>query len=316
MTTWTKRRIQVSAFAVAVVLIALVGAHLALRRPAPTTEIPRAAAHARVQQQGEPRPDVPEPATPEWLDARPLDQLLKLARCIERSRGDSVGRAYPRSLAAVERLACAASSGYDEHHFVYYTPPPGKPDPWRARGFTLEVEAVWDSTDEPVKRDIPATRSYLIDREGRIHVTSARRRATASDSTLPMCERGSAGTTDCQPFLPRQRWGIRPQVPVAYLSASRDTVRRGHAVEVSIEFDPFSPIDRLVSYSITWSEGARPSTRPLTDRKGWPARGLSAVGFREKHVYADTGQKVIEVVLRTAGGERYTANDTVIVRPR
>lgn len=316
MTTWTKRRIQGSAFAVAVVLIALVGAHVALRRQATPVPILRVPAPAVVQQQGAPRPDVPERATPEWLEARPLDQLLKLARCIERSRGDSVGRAYPRSLAAVERLSCAASTGYDEHHFVYYTPPRGKSDPWRARGFTLEVEAVWDSTDEPVQRDIPATRSYLIDMEGRIHVTSERRRATASDSTLPLCQRGSAGETDCQPFLPRQRWGVRPQIPVAYLSASRDTISRGRPVEISVEFDPFSPIDRLASYSIAWSERARPSARQLTERKGWPARGLSAVGFREKHVYADTGQQVIQVVLRTAGGERYSAFDTVVVRPR
>ena len=316
MPTWSKRRIRISTFAVPMVAIALVGAGVTLRRPAHVAEAPRSPAPASVQQQGAPRPDVPERTAPEWLEARPLDQLLKLARCIERSRGDSVGRTYPRSLAAVERLVCAASSGYDDHHFVYYTPPRGKSDPWRARGFTLEVEAVWDSTDEPVKRDIPATRSYLIDTAGRIHVTSDRRRATASDPALPMCESGSAGATDCQPFLPRQRWGVRPQIPVAYLSASRDTIRKGRPLEVSIEFDPFSPIDRLGSYSITWSEGARPSTQHLTDQKGWPTRGLTAVGFREKHVYSDTGQKVITVVLRTTGGERYNAYDTVVVRPR
>jgi hypothetical protein len=313
MATSLNRRPLIIALA-AVAVVSLTAAGIVARRATRDAEVQRPP--ATVQLQGAPQPGVVERPAPEWLEARPLDQLLKLARCIERSRGDSVGRAYPRSLAAVEGLACAASTGYDEHHFVYYTPPRGKPDPWRARGFTLEVEAVWDSTDEPVKRDIPATRSYLIDTAGRIHVTSERRRATASDPALPMCERGSTGAADCQPFLPRQRWGVRPQIPVAYLGANRDTVRKGRPLEVSIEFDPFSPIDRLVSYSITWNEGARPSTQHLTDRKGWPARGLTAVGFREKHVYADTGQKVIEVVLRTTGGERYTAHDTIVVRPR
>jgi len=317
MTTSTKRRIQVSAFAVAVVVIALAGVQVALRLPARFARAPHPPAPATVLQQGAPKAAVPEPAAPEWLEARPLEQLLKLARCIERSRGDSVGRSYPRSLEAVERLACAASSGYDDHHFVYYTPPGGKSDPWRARGFTLEVEAVWDSTDEPVKRDIPATRSYLVDAAGRIHVTNERRRATASDPALPMCEAGTPTIgVDCQPFLPRQRWGVRPQLPVAYISASRDTIRKGRPLELSIEFDPFSPIDRVTSYSIAWSDGARPATRHLTEREGWPRRGLTAVGLREKHVYADTGQMVIEVVLHTVGGERYASHDTVVVRPR
>jgi hypothetical protein len=250
------------------------------------------------------------------MDARPLEQLIALARCIERSRGDSIGRAYPRSLAAVERLACASASGYDEHHFVRYSPPHGRADPWRARGFTLEVEAAWDSSDEPVTRDVPATRSYLIDSAGYIHVTSEHRRATASDPRLPMCEPGHYGTVDCQPYLPRQRWGVRPQLPGASITAARDTVRKGRPLELSLDFVPFSSIDRLVSYSIAWSAGAKPTVRRLTERQGWPARGRSAVGFRVSHVYADTGQKVIEVVFRTTGGERWVQQDTVQVTRR
>jgi hypothetical protein len=313
MTSPNRRAVVVAL--VAVVVVALLAAGVAALRT--TNGAPARAVPAPVQQQGAPRTVVVAPTTPEWLDARPLDQLLKLARCIERSRGDSVARAYPRSLAAVERLACSASSGYDDHHFVYYTPPRGKSDPWRARGFTLEVEAVWDSTDEPVKRDIPATRSYLIDSAGRIHVTSERRRATASDPVLPMCELGNAGGgPDCQPFRPRQRWGVRPQLPGAYVTAKHDTIRKGRTLDIVMDFDPLSPIDRLVSYSISWSEHARPTVRRLTERQGWPRRGMTAVGFREKHVYADTGQKIIEVVFHTVGGERYVSRDTVVVRPR
>lgn len=314
MTTSPHRRNLVLALA-AVVVVAAVAAGLRWRRASSVADAP--AVPVLVQQQGAPRPVVATTPAPEWLDAHPLDQLLKLARCIERSRGDSVGRAYPRSLAAVENLSCAASSGYDDHHFVYYTPPRGKSDPWRARGFTLEVEAVWDSTDEPVKRGIPATRSYLIDSGGRIHVTGERRRATPSDSTIPMCELGTYSSgAECQPYLPRQRWGVRPQLPGVYVTASRDTVRKGRSVDVTMEFDALSPIDRLTSYSIAWSEGARSSTHRLTARQGWPRRGMTAVGFRQKHTYADTGQKVIEVVFHTAGGERYVSRDTVVVRPR
>lgn len=288
---------------------------IAVRRP------PRVAALERrptVQLQGTPAPPAVErPAPPpSWMDARPLDQLVALARCIERSRGDSIGRGYPRSLADVERLACASATGYDDHHFVRYTPPRHRADPWRARGFTLEIEAAWDSTDEPVKRDVPATRSYLIDTAGYIHATSEHRRATASDPVLPMCEAGHAGAVDCQPFLPRQRWGVRPQLPGASVTSARDSVRKGKALDVSLDFLPFSPIDRLQSYSIAWSADAKPKAQRLTPRQGWPVRGRSAVGFRLKHTYADTGQKVIEVVFRTIGGEKYVRQDTVQVTRR
>jgi hypothetical protein len=40
------------------------------------------------------------------------------------------------------------------------------------------------------------------------------------------------------------------------------------------------------------------------------------VGFRAKHVYADTGQKIIEAVFTTMGGERYVRQDTLQVTPR
>lgn len=310
----SRRKLLVSTAAAAVIVAASLAVFVAVHR---TTRVatpePRSAA---VRQQGAPQLVAAESPAPAWMDARPLEQLVALARCIERSRGDSIGRAYPRSLADVERLACASSSGYDEHHFVRYSPPRGRADPWRARGFTLEVEAAWDSTDEPVQRDLPATRSYLLDRSGYIHVTSEHRRATAADPMLPPCEAGHFGEVDCQPFLPRQRWGVRPQLPGASITASRDTVRKGRPLSVALDFLPFSEIDRLLSYSISWSAGAKPTTHKLTARQGWPARGRSAVGFRLTHSYADTGQKVMEVVFATVGGERYVRQDTVQVTRR
>lgn len=317
MTTSTKRRIQVSAFAAAGVVIALVVAGIATRyRSARVTVAAAAQRQPVVQLQAEPRPLPAEPSAPQWLDAHPLDQLLALARCIERSRGDSVGRAYPRSLAAVERLPCASSSGYDDHHFVRYTPPRGAPDKWRARGFTLAVEAAWDSSDEPVKRDIPATRSYLIDASGYIHVTSEHRRATDRDPRLRMCEGARAEGEECQPYLPRQRWGVRPQLPGVFVAAMRDSVRKGKPLDVTLDWTPFSGLDRLTSYSIAWSADAKPTVKHLSARQGWPSRGRAAVGFHLKHVYADTGQKVIEVVFTSAEGKRYVQQDTVQVTKR
>lgn len=318
MTTSTKRRIQVSAFAVAVVVGAVLSAVgiVVRRRAASDTHVAVVQRQPVVQLQGEPKPLPAEPAAPQWLDAHPLDQLLALARCIERSRGDSVGRAYPRSLAAVERLACASSSGYDDHHFVRYTPPRGTPDKWRARGFTLEVEAAWDSSDEPVQRDIPATRSYLIDASGYIHVTSEHRRATDRDPRLRMCQGMRAEGEECQPYLPRQRWGVRPQLPGAFVAALRDSVRKGKPLEVTLDWTPFSGLDRLTSYSIAWSASAKPTVKHLSAKQGWPARGRAAVGFHLKHAYADTGQKVIEVVFTTAEGQRYVQQDTVQVTKR
>ena len=314
MTTSTKRRIQVSASAVAVVLVALAAAGIAARRrPSRVADVER---RPVVQLQAEPTPVVAERPAPQWLDARPLDQLLALARCIERSRGDSVGRAYPRSLTAVERLSCASSSGYDDHHFVRYTPPRGVADKWRARGFTLEVEAAWDSTDEPVKRDIPATRSYLIDASGYIHVTSEHRRATERDARLRMCAGSRAEGEECQPYIPRQRWGVRPQLPGVFVAALRDSVRKGKPLDVTLDWTPFSGLDRLTSYSVAWSANAKPALKHLTERQGWPARGRAAVGFHLKHVYADTGQKVIEVVFTTVEGQHYVQQDTVQVTRR
>jgi hypothetical protein len=315
MTMSSRRKLLLSATTGAVIVAALVAAFVvATRRPTGVATAVRAP--AVVQQQGAPQPVVAEPPAPSWMDAHPLEQLVALARCIERSRGDSIGRAYPRSLADVERLACASSSGYDEHHFVRYTPPRGRADPWRARGFTLEVEAAWDSSDEPVKRDVPATRSYLLDTSGHIHVTSEHRRARVADPVLPPCEPGHFGEIDCQPYLPRQRWGVRPQLPGASITISRDTIRKGRPLDVSLDFLPFSEIDRLTSYSIAWSAGAKATKHTLTARQGWPARGRSAVGFRLTHTYADTGQKVMEVVFSTVGGERYVRQDTVQVTRR
>jgi len=311
MSPSTVRRIQVSVIAVAVVSIALAGVRVFEWHRAPAA--PAVEHHAIVKLQGEPAPAPVPPPAPAWMESRPLDQLLALARCIEHSRGDSVGWAYPRSLAAVERLACASSSGYDDHHFVRYTPPRGRADKWRARGFTLEVEAAWDSTDEPVKRDIPATRSYLIDASGWIHVTGEHRRATVKDPRLPMCDPMRPDGADCQPYLPRQRWGVRPQLPGASINILRDTVRQGKPLRVALDFTPFSGLDRLVSYSITWSEKARPTVKHLTERQGWPARGRGGVGFHLEHVYADTGQKVIEAVFTTLEGAHYARQDTVQV---
>ena len=317
MTTSTKRILQVSASAVVVLLATVAAVGLVTRRhSASVAHVAAVQDRPVVQLQAEPKPLPAEQPAPQWLDAHPLDQLLALARCIERSRGDSVGRAYPRSLAAVERLSCASSSGYDDHHFVRYTPPRGTPDKWRARGFTLEVEAAWDSSDEPVKRDIPATRSYLIDASGYIHVTSEHRRATDRDPRLRMCEGARAEGEECQPYLPRQRWGVRPQLPGMFVAAMRDTVRKGKPLDVTLDWTPFSGLDRLTSYSIAWSADARPTVKHLSAKQGWPARGRAAVGFHLKHTYADTGQKVIEVVFTTVEGQRYVQQDTVQVTRR
>jgi hypothetical protein len=96
----------------------------------------------------------------------------------------------------------------------------------------------------------------------------------------------------------------------------RDSVRKGKPLEVALDWTPFSGLDRLTSYSIAWSANGKPTLKHLTERQGWPARGRAAVGFRLKHVYADTGQKVIEVVFTTVDGQRYVQQDTVQVTRR
>ena len=84
MTTLPNRRTLVIALA-AVVVVALVAAGFAWRRMQRAADVPSVT--APVVQQGAPRPAVTSPppaAAPDWLGVHPLDQLLKLARCIER----------------------------------------------------------------------------------------------------------------------------------------------------------------------------------------------------------------------------------------
>jgi hypothetical protein len=165
---------------------------------------------------------------PSWMARSNLGDLVALAKCIEEFRGDSLGGPYPVSLEQLQKWAMApppdkrtgcsgllqpadsALMGFTNHSRVRYTPPVGRADPLRARGFTLENEATWQKTDEPVTLDAAGTRSYLIDKAGAIHVTAKRRRATKADRTLPPCPAGVAyGQPECSPYTPAERWGVK-----------------------------------------------------------------------------------------------------------
>jgi len=150
-------------------------------------------------------------ASPAWKATAALDQLHTLTHCIDvyhRSGPAGGGQPFPRSLADLVRWATSDEQrghGFecyrllrdanttstpprlDPHHVVRYRPPRHLSDTTHARGYVLELEAVWDSTDEPVARDSPAVKSYLLDAAGRVHVAPARRRATLADRILRLC---------------------------------------------------------------------------------------------------------------------------------
>jgi hypothetical protein len=172
---------------------------------------------------------VPTPAAA-WMRHSNFEELTILARCVEEYRGAKRGPAAapPASLVALQAWAshagmsvdpgCASLiaagdaqtpfAGASSHDRVHYTRAPGPYDPWRAGGYSLEVEAVWSSKDEPVIPNYPGTRSFLVDVAGVVHSTSEHRRASRADPVLRPCGEFPADIGDCAPYAPRDRWSV------------------------------------------------------------------------------------------------------------
>ncbi len=176
-----------------------------------------------------------------WLNDSVLDDVVRLARCVEQFRGDSIARRAPKSLEELyqwsvkknnETSDCGLrmfEAGYrarygltgkegpldtlphpdwdDKHHVVYYRPPKHlRGDPLQRAAFTLGIEAVWDSTEFPDALGRPGTRNYLLDANGEIHVTAERRRANITDPVVPICdphERERSDGRECHERLNR-----------------------------------------------------------------------------------------------------------------
>jgi hypothetical protein len=179
-----------------------------------------------------------------WLNDSKIDDVVRLAGCVEQFRGDSITGRAPKSLQELyqwslkknnETSDCGLrmfEAGYrarygltgkegpldtlphpdwgDKHHVVYYRPPKHlRGDPLQRAAFTLGIEAVWDSTEFPNALGRPGTRNYFLDADREIHVSAERRRANITDPVVPVCnphERERSDGREChESFESRQR---------------------------------------------------------------------------------------------------------------
>jgi hypothetical protein len=232
-----------------------------------------------------------------WLNAPKIDEVVRLARCIEQFRGDSIAGRAPRSLKELyewskakgtEPTACGNNmyeAGYrsghtlvgvqppldtlphpyweDTHHVVYYEPPKNlRGDPFHRAAFTLGIEAVWDSTEFPNATGQPGARSYFLDANGDVHVTAEHRRATSADPIVPVCapgERDRPRVREChEGFESRQRWGLVNELP--RFTVSVGSLDSQGSVVADVAFQQVNALDSVRYVSIDWDD-KRPPTR-------------------------------------------------------
>jgi hypothetical protein len=251
-----------------------------------------------------------------WLSDPMIDNVVRIARCVEQFRGDSIAGPAPKSL---QEVYCADSS--DLHHLVYYEPPKNlRGDPFHRAPFTLGIEAVWDSAAFPDASGRPGTRSYFLDAGGEIHVTAEHRRATVADPVVPACSRHDGEIpyhVECRPpFESRERWGVVHDLP--RFSIHVDHFDSPDSVLASFSFHQVSAFDS-VRVSIDWGEGHAPTvmnikpTQSITrievisDTAAYTHQFEPSVFYR----YSTLGRKVVTAKLVTRAGDEYVATDTV-----
>ena len=266
-----------------------------------------------------------------WMEAPNFHHLVGLARCIERYRGDSAAAPPPSTIVAVQKWAMRPSApdtdcrtlfagagdttssfaGFSEHARVRYERLPQPADPWRAGGYLLEVEAVWSSADEPVRDDAPGRRSFLMASDGTIHVTAEHRRATSADSTVPPCPPHFMGYEECSAFVPRQRWGVRTQLPSGWV-AGPASVQAGDSAWFRLDYGTTAPIDVLRSVTVDWDDGRTTTRRTFPKPMSFGDRPLT---FNETHVFTDPGRHIVRATFVARDGSRYAHADTIEVNP-
>jgi len=271
-----------------------------------------------------------------WARRSSLVPLLRIAQCIERFRGDTIAGPYPRSLPQLYRWSLASTRpsdrcgaglysgptdtlapalGEDTHYVLYYTPPARlQGEPFLAEGFTLEVNAVWDSMKSPLAAGKPGTRNFFLDSAGAIHMSSEHRRATARDPLLRTCRPGEVDPyvqVDCNPYQPRQRWGVKPDLP--HLSVGMYNTARVHKEAYGqLEFYQASGLDSAATLVVDWSDGSKPMTVVIPRSQALGANN-NMYGSFLKHIYSDAGWKFVHATIRTRAGAEYQAQDSILI---
>ncbi len=292
-----------------------------------------------------------------WMNKSDLDDLVKLAKCVEQFRGDSVAGPAPKNLHQLHdhknpktgyTLGCgpfywppdkdtAAKRGKttspdtaphpnesDEHHTVYYEPPKRGPlDRFHRAPITLGIEAVWNSADFPNAQGQPGARSYLLDSDGKIHVTEEHRRATAADPVLPECPKGtdewSHPDTCVTHYDSRQRWGVSPGLPSASFQIS-DWVVLPDSAYVDFGISQTSALDSVRTVSVDWGDGSRPSVILVPPKQSIThhvaedgERSLRLFGLYVYHHYRRDTTFEIKASLLTTSGDKFEKQGKVRV---
>ena len=253
-----------------------------------------------------------------WLNDPMIDDVVRIARCIEQFRGDSIAGRAPKSL---QEAHCADSIG---HHLVYYAPPKNpRGDPFHRAAFTLGIEAVWDSAEFPDAIGRLGTRNYFLDANAEIHVTAEHRRATVADPVVPACPRHNGEIpyhVECRPpFESRERWGVVHDLP--RFSIHVDHFDSRDSVLASFYFHQVSALDSVRLVSIDWGEGHAPTVmniKPTQSITSIEVIGDTAAYTHEFqpsmfYRYSTWGHKVVTAKLVTRAGAEYIATDTVNV---
>ncbi|HJQ10050.1 MAG TPA: hypothetical protein VJ840_03390 [Gemmatimonadaceae bacterium] len=280
------------------------------------------------------------------VDDSQLDDLINVARCIERTRGDTMAGPAPASLLFLyghspycgeeffqrrtyEQTHNASDTldtiphphAQDKHHVLYYAPPKNnRVDPFHSARFTLGVEAVWNSTEWPNVAGHRGTRNFLIDPDGKIHVTGEHRRATIADSLVPVCDAAKherPEDTECAPsLLPRQRWGVVDRLPWVRINHVVNT-DVAYPATAAIDFIQVNALDSVRSVTADWGDGQRPTVvnvRPAGSMiwiERAPDGSIVRVHDPEipqlQHQYRRTGPATFRATVLTRSGAEYSA---------
>lgn len=287
-----------------------------------------------------------------WVDDSQLDDLLKVARCIEATRGDTIAGPPPATLLQTYSRSPYCGREFfetrrytqthnpadsldtiphprvgDKHHLLYYEPPKiNRVDPFHSARFTLGVEAIWNSTEWPHAAGHPGTRNFLIDPYGKIHVTGEHRRATIADPLVPPCDTAKHERPDqkeCAPtFQPRQRWGLIERVPWVRINSVYNADVAWPAT-AAIEFGQVNALDSVRYVSIDWGDGQPPNVvnvRPAGSMI-WVERARDGSIIRVHdpeipqlhHQYRKPGPVTVRVTVVTRSGEKFTDERTANV---
>ena len=282
-----------------------------------------------------------------WLNKSQLDNIITLARCVEKFRGDSIAGPAPQSLRAIYAWSKTQNSDkvncldmfetrrvditqntddehsvdtvphphwQDKHHIVYYEPPKNvRGSPFQSARFTLGIEAVWDSAGFPNAFGRPGARSYLLDPNGEIHVTADHRRATTSDPVVPVCNSGESETPEhreCRrAYLPRERWGVSRLPELGFSVRTADVT---DSVAVDITFQQVNALDSVRFVSIAWDD-SRPTVLAIEPSASIARHLYFFNPSTVYHRYREAGQKTVSAKLVTRAGEEYKAEKKIFV---